>query len=434
MTTIPDHGLGVDALRNLSLAVPLLAVLAVVAVRRWRAVPVRRDEAATAGLAAGTVWLGVLAVERATDWWAFAPGPTDFGQVPLETSLGWALLWGALPALAGGRPVLWWAAFAWADLLLMPALEPLLRLGPRWWLGELLLLVVVLAPALLLAHATRTRTLLAARVLVQLVTAAALVLWLLPEVAFNHGPGGWAVLADRSWPARSALLTAAVVVAVPVLSAVQELARVGGGTPWPWDPPARLVTTGPYAYLRNPMQVGAVAALLLLALATGSPWLACAAGVVVAFFAVLAERHEGATLGRRWPEYAAYRSQVRAWVPRWRPHVPVPSSLWVSEECGLCRTAGEAVRTLAPTGLTVRPAEQAGVRLTRMRWVLDGPVPVVERGVVAFARTLEQVHLGAAWFGWLVRLPVVATVVRVVADACGFGPREAPRRQVASAR
>lgn len=430
----PGHGLDADALRNLSLGVPLLALVGVIVVRRLRAVPVGREDAATASLAAGFVWLGVLAVERGTGWWTFAPGPTDFLGVPLETGLGWAILWGALPALAGGRVTLWWLGFAWADLLVMPALSPLLHLGPRWWLGEALLLALVLAPALLLTHATRTRTLLPARVLVQLATATALVLWLLPEVALAHGPGSWSAVAQLPLLPRSVLLAAAVGVGVPVLSAVQELARVGGGTPWPWDPPERLVTTGPYAYVRNPMQLGAAASLALLALATGSPWLGVASALVVVFFVVLAERHESATMGRRWSGYADYRRHVRAWIPRWRPHVPVPGTVWVSRECGLCRTAGQTVGILSPAGLTVRAAEEAGVRLTRMRWVLDSPEPVVERGVAAFARTLEQVHLGAAWFGWLVRLPVLSVVVRVVADACGLGPREVRAAPVASNR
>lgn len=33
-------------------------------------------------------------------------------------------------------------------------------------------------------------------------------------------------------------------------------AKIGKGTPAPWDPPTKLVITGPYCYMRNPMLTG----------------------------------------------------------------------------------------------------------------------------------------------------------------------------------
>lgn len=53
-----------------------------------------------------------------------------------------------------------------------------------------------------------------------------------------------------------------------------EFVARGNGTPYPWDLPEQLVTTGPYAYLANPMQVSAVLILRLLALGTRSMSLA----------------------------------------------------------------------------------------------------------------------------------------------------------------
>ncbi|GAB2694874.1 methyltransferase family protein [Thalassiella azotivora] len=409
-----------DLLRNLTLLGPLVALVAVAGLRRRGVLARWPGDVPLACLAGLLVWLGVLAVEVATDLWRFADGPTTFLGMPLETSVGWALTWGALPALAGGRRVLWFGAFAWTDVLVVPRLEPLLVLGPRWWVGEVLLLAAVAAPALLLGHATEHRRWLAGRVVVQALTAGALVLWLLPTVAFSHGPGGWSSVADHPLPVRAALLAAAVVVGVPTLSAVVELARAGRGTPYPWDPPERLVTTGPYAYVANPMQLGAVALLVLLAVAAGSPWLLLTSAMTGVLLHVVAGPHERATMSR-WEGFEDYRRQVPSWRPRHRPYVPAPTYVWVSRDCGLCRATGSGIEALHPVRLVVVDAEDAGVRLTRMRWAGAG---LHERGVAAFARSLEQVHLGLAWLGWAVRLPGVTWAVQTVADACGLGPRE----------
>ena len=412
-----------DLLRNLSLAVPVLAVVAALALARHRGDLDPRTGGA-AFLATAYAWCGVLVVEAATDLWRFAPSPTDFVGLPLETSLGWALVWGALPALVGGRAWWWVAGFAWVDLTVLPRLDPLVVLGPHWGWGEALLLALVAPPAVVLALTTRDRTHLAVRVGLQVLTFTALVLWVLPTLVLGRTGGRWASLVEHGPAARTALLVAAVVLAVPAASAVVELARVGGGTPFPWDPPDRLVTTGPYAFWANPMQVGATGLLLLLALGTGSWWLLLAGLTAVVFSVVLAERHEQATMARRWSDHAAYRVAVRSWVPRWRAHVAGPTTLWVDQSCGLCRATGAAVLRRAPTGLSVRDAADAVVPLTRMRWVLPGDVaPVVERGVPALARALEQTILPWAWCGWAVRLPVVSHLVTGVADACGLGPR-----------
>lgn len=411
-----------DVLRNLSLAVPLAVLLAVVA--GIHAGWFRPRGQAVAGAFLGGLWalLGVLVVEACTDLWAFASAPASYAGIPVETALGWTIVWGALPPLLGGPAWLWLCGLAWVDVLLMPRLEPLVVLGDHWLLGEALLLGAVAAPAVLLGQATRDRSRLTLRVCLQLVAFTTLTFWLVPSLAFTADGTHWTAVIDHPLPVRTALLILAVGCLVPAAAAVAELARVGGGTPFPWDPPERLVVTGPYAYLANPMQAGTSATLLLLALAAGSPALLLGVVVAVVFSVALAEPHEHAAMAARWPEHRTYRAHVRAWRPRLRPWVPEPATLWVSRTCGICRATGDSVTRLAPVGLEIRPAEEAGIRLTRMRWV--GPEAPADRGVAALARALEQTHLFAAWWGWLIRLPMVRPTLLLVLDACGLGPRD----------
>src|SRR5437762_6015706 len=46
------------------------------------------------------------------------------------------------------------------------------------------------------------------------------------------------------------------------VSSVRRFAGDGQGTLAPWDPPRRLVASGPYRYVRNPMISGVIFALL----------------------------------------------------------------------------------------------------------------------------------------------------------------------------
>jgi protein-S-isoprenylcysteine O-methyltransferase Ste14 len=100
---------------------------------------------------------------------------------------------------------------------------------------------------------------------------------------------------------------------------ILTFALVGKGTPAPFDPPRKLVRTGPYRWVRNPMYIGASLVLLGTALYFRSPALtAFAAGflMVAHVFVVL---YEEPTLERTFGAlYADYRNAVPRWVPQWR--------------------------------------------------------------------------------------------------------------------
>ena len=54
------------------------------------------------------------------------------------------------------------------------------------------------------------------------------------------------------------------------VSTVRLFPKLGNGTPAPWDPTTKLIVTGPYAYVRNPMITGVVLILTSEALMLGS--------------------------------------------------------------------------------------------------------------------------------------------------------------------
>ncbi len=118
---------------------------------------------------------------------------------------------------------------------------------------------------------------------------------------------------------RVAGLALAVLGAALALWCVLAFALRGRGTPAPFDPPRRLVTSGPYRFVRNPMYAGAVLALAGAALALGSPaLLAFAALFLLAAHAFVVGYEEPALRRAFGDEYRAYCERVARWSPRGR--------------------------------------------------------------------------------------------------------------------
>lgn len=94
------------------------------------------------------------------------------------------------------------------------------------------------------------------------------------------------------------------------------MATRGSGTPLPSAMPRRLVVTGPYRYVRNPMAVAGIAQGVAVGMLLGS-WLVvlyALSGSLV--WNMLIRPHEEADLRSRFgSEYDDYHAQVRCWMP-----------------------------------------------------------------------------------------------------------------------
>jgi len=108
---------------------------------------------------------------------------------------------------------------------------------------------------------------------------------------------------------------------LPVLvSAFVRFVRDGLGTPAPVAPTERLVVSGAYRYVRNPMYVAVLASIVGQALLLGQPRLLGYAALVAVMVVGFVRLYEEPLLRRRFGEdYAAYRRAVPGWWPRLRP-------------------------------------------------------------------------------------------------------------------
>jgi protein-S-isoprenylcysteine O-methyltransferase Ste14 len=131
---------------------------------------------------------------------------------------------------------------------------------------------------------------------------------------------GWRVGIPLPWPVHLIgviLVLAGLLVIVP---AFVRFAVEGAGTPAPVAETDRLVVGGPYRFVRNPMYIAVVLAIIGQAILLGRPVLVVyglvAAAAMIGFVKGYEEPHLARIYGA---EYEAYRRAVPGWWPRLHP-------------------------------------------------------------------------------------------------------------------
>jgi protein-S-isoprenylcysteine O-methyltransferase Ste14 len=119
-------------------------------------------------------------------------------------------------------------------------------------------------------------------------------------------------------PAAGGLLVLAG--AIVLLECFVRFAWTGLGTPAPVAPTQRLVVTGLYRHVRNPMYVAVFALIAGQALLLGSAPLLAYGAVVWTAFHLFVLLYEEPTLRRQFPDdYERFTRAVPRWLPRLRP-------------------------------------------------------------------------------------------------------------------
>jgi protein-S-isoprenylcysteine O-methyltransferase Ste14 len=115
-----------------------------------------------------------------------------------------------------------------------------------------------------------------------------------------------------------------------LLDSFARFALRGLGTPAPVAPPTRLVVTGLYRHVRNPMYVAILAMVGGQALLLGDPRLLAWGAILWAAFHLFVVGYEEPALRRTFgAEYEAFRASVPRWIPRlraWREGPPTRAS------------------------------------------------------------------------------------------------------------
>jgi protein-S-isoprenylcysteine O-methyltransferase Ste14 len=146
--------------------------------------------------------------------------------------------------------------------------------------------------------------------------ALALLLWWVPHKL---------VVRDSEWPTpwspqHYAAIPFFALGALLYLACLVQFVKKGGGTPLPFDPPKKVLSRGPYAWMRNPMYIAVTLMIVSEVVFFGRVGLLLYLVFLVCLFQ-LSVVVEEATLRRRFG--ALYSDYCNA-CPRWWPRKPRP--------------------------------------------------------------------------------------------------------------
>ena len=101
------------------------------------------------------------------------------------------------------------------------------------------------------------------------------------------------------------------------LSSAYTMAKIGRGTPLPMDTASKLVISGIYSYVRNPMAISGIGQGLLIGLFLGSPLVLLYALMGGMIWQMIFRPLEEIDLLKNFgADYEQYRKNVRCWIPR----------------------------------------------------------------------------------------------------------------------
>jgi protein-S-isoprenylcysteine O-methyltransferase Ste14 len=113
------------------------------------------------------------------------------------------------------------------------------------------------------------------------------------------------------WPAGGALILFGIGLRFSCIR------RMGGAARTHKHKAKRLVDSGPYAWVRNPLYIANTVAFLGFIVLCGLPWLAGASWILLwAYYHAIARYEETVLAETFGPEFDAYRARTPLWIPR----------------------------------------------------------------------------------------------------------------------
>lgn len=271
-------------------------------------------------------------------WWRYGWDALMVNGIPADILIGGAVLFGPglYFAFPNTRPLMiCLPIIVGLHGTVFSSLEPLVYAGPYWFWGVAFVFLFAHLPAIYLAKWTAEGRNLPLRCALLAIMTGGMIFAIVPSLIMQAMGGSWDLLARPVWVLVVTLVALGLVSTIG-LSANQSLCLQGDGTPIPLDPTKRLVTTGIYAYVSNPMQLSAALGFLVLGVFLMNVWIIAAALMAWVFVQGMVRWHHRHDLLKRFPTgWPEYKQNVPEWLPRWTPWIKGEATLHLRQDHGV---------------------------------------------------------------------------------------------------
>jgi hypothetical protein len=278
-------------------------------------------------------------------YWTYRPMAFSLGGVPLDLHADWALVWGFCLVWMSSRLrcyerewrfvllylCAWTLLTVALDSVIAEALLFRASAAPLWWMVDAAFLFVLLGTTLWVYHSILFPSRQPVLAMWSCRVRSVLYISSLAYVFYIYLPGvvlsltkGWNVrplFGLDDWRVLGAALSLPLLLGTWANLAFTD---IGFGTALPLDPPQRLVTSGPYGYVRNPMQLSGTMLAVLLVLYYPTMFMLVYAIDLMLASTMLIYLYERAQLQEAFAaDYIHYQNRVRNWLPRLHPYYPL---------------------------------------------------------------------------------------------------------------
>lgn len=343
-------------------------------------------------------------------------------KIPYDILFMWLFFW-MLPFyfFKGKYTSIMTLILLWIDVLTMPLLKKfgILELNGNWLIGEVILVIIVFLPNYLWAKFSLQKKHTAFRALMQVITMSLFLLIVIPfsvkYFEINHFEFSSFSLV---W------FQIIFIIAFPSLIAVIDLVNKGKGTPFPYDKTEKLVTSGVYAYIRNPIQWSFTMLFFPLSIYHQSYLLLFGSVISFAYTIGVSNSQEYEDMKNRFgKKWESYKSKTPNWYFLWKPQLYPEATIYFKRNCNQCEEIKSWFEKRNGQNLKIVYAD-----FYENETLLQATYKTVDRkeykSVTAIAYALEHINLGYASLGWFIRLPIINFIIQTIVDSLGFSKED----------
>lgn len=349
--------------------------------------------------------------------WSFPQETAQSSNIPPDLYFIWLVLWFiVIPLLSKGKHLLFSTLLLfYLDYLLMPLLVSynLLVLEENWLIGELLILGFAYLPAQLWFRFYLENKRVEWRCFFQFI-----IVFMLSTIGIPYSiQQSFPQLLSFSTMPSAYLVQIIFILCLPAIIAIIDMAKKAAGTPFPFDPTQRLIRSGAYAFIQNPIQWSLTFIFIPLAIIHQSYLLLLGSLISIIYAISIARLHEKEDMAARFGQpYLAYRKQLPSWYFLWRPIHRPQAHIYIKKHCKSCSQLRLWLEKRKPSQLIIKTAESHQTHTLYQLTYVD-EFGHYYSSVKALAHALEHINLAWASLGWFMRLPLISHLLQLIVDS-----------------